>query len=172
MDSLQILKILSRIHSHTVGVFPADQIPRVWPKPIAIIVNTDDHTKPGMHWVAVHVNKSGNALYFDSFGMPPFVPAHINRLRKNCKQFRWNTIRLQDTSSDVCGQYCIMFLHYMCSGLGFKKFLDNFSDNLHNNDNIVRKFVKYKKNVGRDFVGNGGCIVRCLQSCSSKMSLL
>lgn len=71
-----------------------------------------------------------------------------------------------------------MFLYYMSSGLGFKKFLENFSDDLEKNDNIARKFV-LKYNLADDecdFRGSGGgggdCRVRCLQHCSSKMSLV
>ena len=63
-----------------------------------------------------------------------------------------------------------MFLSYMCRDLGFEKFLDNFSKNLAKNDDIVRSFVQYK-NADADFLGNGGCFVRYLQRCSSKMSL-
>ena len=136
-NGIQILKILSPIQTHTVGVFPADQIPRLWTKPTAFIINTDDHTKPGMHWVAFYVDKFSNGLYTDSFGLPPIISDHINRLRKNSKTFRWNAIQLQNDGSDVCGKYCIMFLYYMSHGLGFKKFLDNFSENLEKNDNVV-----------------------------------
>ena len=170
MDSLQILEILSRFQSHTVGVFPADQILRVWSKPTALVVNTGDHKRPDMHWVAVYVNKSCDGLYFDSFGIPPVIPDHINRLRKYCKSFRWNTVQLQ-SDTDVCGQYCIMFLSYMCKGLGFEKFLDNFSKNLVKNDDIVRSFVQYK-NVDANFLGNSGRFFRYIQRGSSKMSLL
>ena len=170
MDSLQILEILSRFQSHTVGVFPADQILRVWSKPTALVVNTGDHKRPDMHWVAVYVNKSCDGLYFDSFGIPPVIPDHINRLRKNFKSFRWNTVQLQ-SDTDVCGQYCIMFLSYMCKGLGFEKFLDNFSKNLVKNDDIVRSFVQYK-NVDANFLGNSGRFFRYIQRGSSKMSLL
>ena len=173
MDSLQILKSLSKIHSHTVGVFPADQIPRVWMRPAAFIVNTDDHTKSGTHWVAIYIDKCSNALYFDSFGLPPFVPDHINRLRKNCKKIRWNNVRLQSDFSDVCGQYCIMFLRYMSEGLGYHKFIENFSENLDKNDEIVRRYVGCKKRSNKSFIGSGGCIIRCVQSCCpAKMSLL
>ena len=101
----------------------ADQIPRVWMKPTAFVVNTD----------------------------------HINRLRKNCKSkmFRWNSVQLQSDTSDVCGQYCIMFLRYMCKSLSIEKFLINFSKNLVKNDDIVRSFVQYE-NVDANFVGNSG----------------
>ena len=138
-------------------------------KPTGFVVNTDNHTKSGMHWIAIYADTADNILYFDSFGLPPLIPDHINRIRKNCKQFRWNVTRIQGDSSDVCGQYCIMFLTYMYNGLGFNKFIENFSDDFKRNDDIARRFVSLKNT---NFTGNGGCIVRCLQNCSSKMSLM
>ena len=124
-----------------------------------------------MHCVAFYVDKSSNGLYFDSFGLPPIIPDYINRLRKNCKTFRWNVIQLQNYGSDACGQYCIMFLYYMSHGLGFKKFLDNSSENFEKNDNVVKRYVLYK-NADGNFTGDGECFVRCLQNCRSKMTLL
>ena len=86
--------------------------PSAYCRCIPNIVNTDDYTKPGMHWVAFYVDESSNGLYFDSFGLPPIIADHINRLRKNCKTFRWNAIQLQNDGSDVCDQYCIVFILY------------------------------------------------------------
>ena len=172
MDSLQILKIISRFQAHTIGVYPADQIPWVWTKLTAFVINIDDHTRSGMHWVAIYVDKFGNGFYFDSFGLPPLIRAYINRLRKNCKSFRWNVCQLQSDSSDVCDQYCIMFLYFMSKKIGFKKFLAKFSTNLAKNDDILRRFVHCKNTAGQNFVGSGGCIVRCLQNCVAKLSLL
>ena len=142
MGSLHILEIFSQCQSHTVGVFPADQIPRVWTKPTAFVVNTYDHT---------------------SVIVTPVIPDHINRLRKNYKSFRWNTVQFQ-SDTDVCGQYCIMFLSYMCRGLGFEKFLDNFSKNLVKNDDIIRGFNQYK-NADANFFDKESCFVRYLQRC-------
>ena len=125
-----------------------------------------------MYWVAFYIDKFSNGLYFDNFGLPPIIPDHINRLRKNCKTFRWNAIQLQNDGSDVCGQYCIMFLYYMSHGLGFNKFLDNFSEKFEKNDNVnVKRYVLYK-NADGNFTGDGGCFIRCLQNSRSKMSLL
>lgn len=153
-------------------MFPADQIPRTWMKPTAFVFNTDKHTKPGMHWVAIYVDCNNEGYYFDSYGIPPFVPDHINRLRKNCKHFRWNVKQLQSETSDVCGQFCLMFLHYMSNGSGFKSFLRNFSDDLKKNDSIARSFVTTKTLAKYNFSGNGGCLVHYLQSSCSKISLL
>ena len=54
MNSLDLLEAIRRIETHTIGVYPADKIPKFWGKTAALIVNTDDHTKPGTHWVALY----------------------------------------------------------------------------------------------------------------------
>ena len=64
-----------------------------------------------------------------------------------------------------------MFLYCMSHGLGFNKFLDNFSENLEKNDNVVKRYEFYK-NADGNFTDNGRCFVRCLQNSSSKMTLL
>lgn len=141
-------------------------------KPTAFIFNTDKASRSGSHWVAIHVDSSGLGVYFDSFGLPPYIPDHINRLRKNCKQFRWNVKQLQSETSDVCGQFCVMFLYYMTNGLTLEAFLDNFSDDLKKNDSIAKSFVSLESLTSYEFSGNGGCLIHCLQSSCSKMSLL
>jgi len=126
-----------------------------------------------MHWVAIHVDSHGTGHYFDSYGIPPFIPDHIKSLRKNCKRFRWNSKQLQSETSDVCGQFCLMFLHYMTNGLGFNAFLSNFSDDLSKNDSLARSFVTPETLTEYKFSGNGGgCSIRCLQGSSAKISLL
>ena len=82
-------QILSRIPTRAVGVFAADQIPLVWTRLTPFIFNTQRHNKPGLHWVAIFANKNGDAWYFDSFGVPPYIPDHINRIRRNVIKFRW-----------------------------------------------------------------------------------
>ncbi|XP_051160512.1 uncharacterized protein F54H12.2-like [Leptopilina boulardi] len=84
------------------GVFPADHIPTVLMLPCAIVVNTDGHTKPGTHWIAIHIDRHGTGTYFDSYGLPPFVPQHLTCLRRNCTYYRWNPTQLQSVSSEVC----------------------------------------------------------------------
>lgn len=141
-------------------------------KPTAMVINTDNHKKSGAHWLAIYVDKSNNGFYFDSFGFAPFIPEHIQRLRKNCKRYRWNEKQLQSISSDVCGQFCLMFLKYMSEGMGYNAFLRNFSDDLKKNDEIARKFVMCEKSNVSNFIGNGIYNIKCLQNCCSKMSLM
>lgn len=140
MNTHEIQEAIQLLPLATAGVYPADEIPRVWTRPSGLIVNTDGHTRPGEHWVAMYVDRDGRGLYFDSYGLPPIIPQHIARLRRNCKFFRCNIKQLQSDSSDVCGQFCIVFLHFMSCGFGMSRFNNLFSDNLARNDKIVREY--------------------------------
>ena len=187
MNSLEILGFLSKIPSHTVGVFPADKIPRLWTKPVAFVFNTQGNSLPGQHWVAVYVNRNGQGLFFDSYGLPPYVINHVRRIRKNCKQFTWNTRPLQSDTSNVCGQFCIMFLNYMSRGNKMKDFINIFTTDLRRNDKIAKSYVERlkrksnnKKKKRRDTsisqseaaFGNGLNDQRRLQNCNCKTLLL
>ena len=61
MNNIQIQQILSLIPTHAVRVLAADQISLVWTRPTAFTFNTQRHNKPGLHWVAIYVNKNGDA---------------------------------------------------------------------------------------------------------------
>ena len=63
MNSLEILKFLTQIPEHTVGAFPADKIPRLWTKPVALVFNTQGNSLPGQHWVAVYVNRNEQGFF-------------------------------------------------------------------------------------------------------------
>lgn len=168
MNTLEIQQALNFIPQHTTGVFPADKIPKVWPKPIAIVANTDGSKKPGQHWVAIYVGRDGRGWYFDSYGLPPIIPQHLSRLRENCKFFRCNTRQLQDANSTVCGQYCIVFLHFMSVFASPVRFLSLFCTNTIKNDSIVREYYQAftnKYNIrpkSREFIGNG---YKSIQDC-------
>lgn len=152
MNTQQIRKALRYLPIATTGVFPADEIPRLWTRPAGIIANTDEHTKPGEHWVAMYVDRDGRGWYFDSYGLPPIIPQHLARLRRNCKFFRCNIKQLQSNSSDVCGQFCVIFLHFMSCGFGMAKFNDLFTDNPRKNDELVREY--YKASASRQINNN------------------
>ena len=99
-------------------------------------------------WIALgDVDDRYRGWYFDSYGLKPFVPEHINRIRKNCKSLRWNVLQLQSHESTACGHFCVMYLHFLSFGLGFDKFLQCFSSNLQKNDDIVRDFVSPPQNT-------------------------
>lgn len=165
-----------------MGVFPADHIPMRWPRPYALIANTDNHDKPGTHWIAVYLTNNGNAIYFDSYGLPPIVHQHHQRVTMNSRNYKWNTKRLQSFNSSVCGQYCVMFLHYMSRGYSLEKFCNLFSNDCKNNDMIVQNFYskvarnsvkRHKPKNNYVLKGYGKkCKTLCIQSCRPEFSKL
>jgi hypothetical protein len=94
MDTLDIYRALSDVPTFA-GVFPSDLLPsHQLPGFVryTIITNTDVHTDPGSHWVAVHVDtRSSSGYYFDSYGLFPLVTAIRHFLRRACTQWSYNT---------------------------------------------------------------------------------
>jgi hypothetical protein len=148
-------------------VYPADGIPLRWSRPAAIIANTDDHTQPGQHWVAFYNDGSGNGVYFDSYGVAPIVPHHVRRLRRNCPRYRFNARQLQSAFSDVCGQFCVMFLYYMHSGYTLEQFVGIFSDDYARNDRMAAAFyeclVSKSKHCDKPHVSCMSLVQKCFK---------
>jgi hypothetical protein len=57
------------IGSRFKGVYPWDLMPSL-PNNSYAVINTDDHTKGGVHWVGVY-SANGSYYLFDSFGRQP-----------------------------------------------------------------------------------------------------
>lgn len=77
-------------------------------------------------------------------------------------------MQLQKEDSQVCGQYCIMFLHYMSTYTSLDRFISIFDGRLDRNDEIVEEyyntFMKIKpKKYNNNFVSD---IITNIQSCS------
>jgi hypothetical protein len=68
MNTLEINQLLSDYQCF-IGTFPRDLLPKkqIKKRPCALIVNTDDSTNPGQHWLAIYLDKNNNAEYLDSF---------------------------------------------------------------------------------------------------------
>ena len=114
MDTRQIMCCLRYVSSF-LGVFPSYLLPQ---HSIAqsgtLIVNTDPHTETGSHWLAVHFQLcSHSSYYFDSYGLPPFIPSIQSFIRRNCSVWDYNSVQLQVPTSAVCGKYCCLFALYM-----------------------------------------------------------
>lgn len=111
MDSASLLHHLKRIIDPTkcsiAGVFPRDMLSLEWFKkfPACCIVNTDDSSKQGTHWVAYYTRSPQDYEFFDSYGLSP---AHYG--------FEWlspttfNTVKLQTDFSNTCGHFCLYYL--------------------------------------------------------------
>ena len=148
MKSGEILHhLLQNIHGqHVTGIFSCDKIKNPSKKkknkkiPCAYIFNTDPHYEKGQHWVAVYIDKSKNGYYFDSYGIAPMKNEFIDFLKSNCIKYIYNNIRVQDTVSSACGQFCLYFLIHMSYGWS----MDDIIDTLKNrSDYEVLQYVDH-----------------------------
>jgi len=139
MNTEQINYLLSD-YKCFIGTYPRDLLPKqICTKPCAVIINTDDSSKPGQHWVALYLNK-GKAEYFDSLAVTPIHSDIIKFLIRNkIKKLVYNSNQLQSILSDMCGAYCVLFVKFICSNLNFCDVINYFSNNKLNND--VKAFL-------------------------------
>ena len=117
------------------GVFSRDNLQKI--KDGAYIINLDEYSDIGTHWVALHVNNN-NATYFDSFGVE-HVPKKIEEFVKN-KNITANIFRIQSYDSVMCRYFCIGFIDFMFKGKTLTEFRNLFSPNsFEKNDDMILK---------------------------------
>ena len=114
MNTLQINRALQNVKCYG-GAFCRDQLPKINKLPCVLISNTDPCSKPGQHWVAMHLKANGSGEYFDSYGFPPIHEDLINFLNFNSPSgWSFNKHVYQAMDSDVCGLYCILYTRQKC----------------------------------------------------------
>lgn len=123
------------------GVFASDTLPKAIKKPCILICNTDPHYLPGTHWVAIYIAKNGSGCFFDSFGRPPDGNILLFLLR-NTTRWNYNRKVIQDISSKLCGQYCLLFLLNFVMRGSLYDFFKLFDDNYKQNDVICATLFK------------------------------
>ena len=119
------------------GCFPIDKL-QIFPIqiPKSLIINIDDSSKPGDHWVALVLFKT-KCFYFDSISLP-IVDLSILRFLKPYKKVTYSSACIQDVASNQCGQFCIAFIKNVRSKISYSKFVSMFNAvNLKCNDYIV-----------------------------------
>ena len=137
MDTLDINLVLnSDCHTHQIfgGTWSVDSFPKPKALPTCYVINTSPSWHPGTHWVAIYKGIDRDE-YFCSYGTKPAVGIQRN-LRKD---YTSNRYLLQSPTSDLCGQYCILYLLCKCRGYSLRKFSNCFSSNGNFNDQLVSK---------------------------------
>ena len=74
------------------------------------ILNLDESSNPGTHWVAC-VDFTKAPVYVDPFGLPP--PPEIDRFMhrsKNGAKSVYSMAQYQDMTSDNCAYFCVEFI--------------------------------------------------------------
>ena len=83
-------------------VYYRDNLPKI--KDGAYIINLDEYSDIGTHWVALYVHND-DVTYFDSFGVK-HIPKEIKTFINN-KNITTNIFRIQAYDSIMYGYFCI-----------------------------------------------------------------
>ena len=148
MNSKQLRWILSndKVTSRNFkGVYALDEIKHIQQIsfPSAYVFNLDPSYKPGVHWVAVYIDRKGRPEYFDSFGRPPSREIK-DFLCTYAESWNYNDVPVQELYSTTCGQFVVFYIYQRCSGLILKSILRKYFNPQAKimNDVLVRDFVK------------------------------
>ena len=144
MDSLTLKQRLFDVQNF-VGVFPFDLLPEKPSGNFSLVVNTDNSTQPGDHWLVL--SRKGSKIYFiDSYGRNyndlMFDADFVNSMRNfiGDEQVRYNQRWLQRLTSNVCGVYCIYFVKELTKH-SLNYCLSVFNENLAKNDQYVLNYL-------------------------------
>lgn len=102
------------------GVFMRDELKGQPKKRECIILNLDDNSGDGTHWVCLFI-KDGVAIYFDSFGQDP--PLEVLNYCKGLTRY-CGTDKIQKYNEVICGHYSIFMLYRLSNGCKFFDTLD------------------------------------------------
>ena len=104
----------------------------------ACIINLDEYSDIGTHWVALHVNNS-NVTYFDSFGVEHILKEIKAFIKK--KNIKINIFRIQAYDSVMCRYFCIGFIDFMFKEKTLTGYTNLFSpNNFKKNDDMILKY--------------------------------
>ena len=109
-EAAQELKI-----SNFRGVFLRNTLPKRPKKNECGILNLDDTSGNGTHWVAWYKNGK-NKYYFDSFGVQP--PTELISYLKS--PIHYNTEEIQPRDQVFCGHLCLYVLKHLSDGEKFQ----------------------------------------------------
>ena len=120
------------------GVYSRDNLSKI--KDGTYIINQDEYSDIGTHWVALWVNNN-NVTYFDSFGVE-HIPNEITKFIEN-RNIKANIFRIKGYDSIMCRYFCIGFINSMFKGKSLTDYTNLFSPNdfKKNDDTILKCFI-------------------------------
>ena len=130
-----------------LGCFPCDTLPP-FPKklPKTLIINTDNSSESGDHWVGLVLTKQ-TCFYFDSYGVGILDANILNYIIEHYLTYIYSVKQIQGVSSEKCGQFCIAFVTHVRSVKDYNFFLDKFDGRkgkLSQNDVVVDRMIGRK----------------------------
>ena len=118
------------------GVYSRDNLTEI--KDGAYIINLDEYSDIGTHWVALYV-QNNDVTYFDSFRVEHILK-EIRTFIGN-KNIKTNIFRIQAYDSIMCGYFCIGFIDFMLAGKTLTEYTNLFSpNNFKKNDDIILNY--------------------------------
>ena len=106
------------------GVYSRDNLTEI--KDGAYIINLDEYSDIGTHWVALYV-QNNDVTYFDSFRVEHILK-EIRTFIGN-KNIKTNIFRIQTYDSIMRGYFCIIFIDFMLVRKTLTEFKNIFSPN-------------------------------------------
>ena len=120
-----------------IGVYRRDNLPDKI-KDGAYVINLDEYSDIGTHWIALYVNNR-TVAYFDSFGIE-HIPKEVKKVIGN-RNITSNIYRIQNYDSIMCDYFCIGFIDYMFKGKSLTDYTNLFSpNNFTKNDDIILNY--------------------------------
>lgn len=136
MNNFQIIDVLK---DYPVRVCSADQVRYV--KGQFIIANTQTSDQTGEHWICFYFPEEGPDEFFDSLGKAPEYYDVKFETKLNNEYYR-TVDQIQDSTSDLCGLYCIYYVVCRHAGVSMQTLLNVFDINhKKNNDETLVGFL-------------------------------
>ena len=109
LSNFEIIRICKKLKiSNFKGCFMRDEIKSFCGSNECFILNTDESSSSGTHWVAENIVR-GTTYYFDSFGLPLSM-----EIKEYCEEPRYyNTFVFQKPNEVIRGHMCLYFLYRM-----------------------------------------------------------
>lgn len=121
LSNIELLEAVKKIKIPRFrGVFVRDELPKISWKQECGILNLDDSSGNGTHWVAWKKNGS-TKYYFDSYGIQP--PNELIVYLK--RPILYNTERVQPDNEVFCGHLCLYVLKQLSLGKDFQHVINN-----------------------------------------------
>lgn len=155
LSNIEINRLLQKLPTtapYFCEVAPSDAVFSVpQHRPLLYVRNTQGSQFPGLHWVAIFVDKCNKAFFFDSNGCEPQKEFKV--FLEKFSSYMWWKRQIQSPVSQCCGHYCIYFLFKCCAGKSAKNAMNRFkTSNLSKNDNYVQKWYHKMKLLTGNYI--------------------
>jgi hypothetical protein len=135
------------------------------------VVNMQNHSGGGTHWVLLYNCKQNLIIYFDSYGEPP--PRQIQTyMNQTGKQQQISQEEIQQLNSAWCGEYFIEVAQKLNAGQQLSTIIKDFSTNPDVNDSNMKREARgiLSMHRGRKDSGGGGISLR-IKTCRGRGSV-